>query len=225
MAESTLVKAILGKIKPSKRLLVILTAAFGVSAASGAAAVYVSRDALMARMSEPKTSGLECTAIRTLKLGHNGQRWIRMHIKTDRADGESRMRTALRVVGALAKTEKADLYQVVVLDSAGPENRADVRGAAIGAEVLFAPGPQSVPGMSETFRASYNEGTANSVGAFHGKIVDLSMGDIRTMMAAMDDQSSCIDPSAEATGAVTAEGGAADQEAKPAETAEAPAGH
>ncbi|WP_077959645.1 hypothetical protein [Ensifer adhaerens] len=218
-------KAILGKIRPSKRLLVILAAAFGVSAASGGAAVYVSRDALMARISEPKTSGLECTTIRTLKLGHNGQRWIRMHVKTDRADGKSRMRTALRVVGALAKAEKADLYQVVVLDSAGPESRADVRGAAIGAEVLFAPGPQSVPGMSETFRASYNEGTANSVGAFHGKIVDLSMGDIRTMMAAMDDQSSCIDPSADPAEAATAEGAAVEHEAKPAETAEAPAGH
>lgn len=225
MAESTLVKAILGKIRPSKRLLVILTAAFGVSAASGGAAVYVSRDALMAELSKPKVSGLECTTIRTLKLGHNGQRWIRMHVKTDRADGQARMRTALRVVGALAKAERADLYQVVVLDSAGPENRADVRGAAIGAEVLFAPGPRSVPGMSETFRAFYNDGTANSVGVFHGKTVDLSMDDIRTMMAAMDDHSPCIDPSAAPADGVSAEGGAGEQEAKPAETAEAPAGH
>lgn len=201
-------KAILGKFRPSKRLIVILSVAFGVSAASGGAAVYVSRDALMARLSKPNTSGLECTTIRTLKLGHNGQRWIRMHVKTDRADGQTRMRTALRAVGALAKAEKADLYQVVVLDAAGPEDRAQVRGAAIGAEVLFAPGPQSVPGMSEMFRASYNDGTANSAGVFHGRTVDLSMDDVRGMMAAMDDHSPCIDPSAE-----------------PAETAEAPAGH
>ncbi|HEV7317828.1 MAG TPA: hypothetical protein VGO04_04360 [Ensifer sp.] len=226
-------KAILGKIRPSKRLLVILTAAFGVSAASGGAAVYVSRDALMTRMNEPKASGLECTLIRTLKLSHNGQRWIRMHVKTDRADGQSRMRTALRVVGALAKAEKADLYQVVVLDVAGPEERAQVRGAAIGAEVLFAPGPQSVPGMSEMFRASYNDGTANSVGAFHGKTVDLALDDVRKLMAAMDDHSPCIDPSAEPTAGAAAEAGGGEHaeasggahEAKPAETAEAPAGH
>jgi len=221
----TLVKAILGKFRPSKRLLVILVAAFGVSAASGGAAVYVSRDALMAGLSKPNTSGLECTMLRTLKLSHNGQRWIRMHVKTDRADGETRMRTALRVVGALAKAEGADLYQVVVLDAAGPEDRAQVRGAAIGAEVLFAPGPQSVPGMSETFRASYNAGTANSAGVFHGKTVDLSMDDIRTMMAAMDDHSSCIDPSADPAEAKTADAGGAEHEAKPEETAEAPAGH
>ncbi|OCP05466.1 MULTISPECIES: hypothetical protein [unclassified Ensifer] len=218
-------KAILGKIRPSKRLLVILAAAFGVSAASGGAAVYVSRDALMTRLSEPKASGLECTTIRTLKLGHNGQRWIRMHVKTDRADGQARIRTALRVAGALAKAEKADLYQVIVLDAAGPEERAQVRGAAIGAEVLFAPGPQSVPGMSEMFRASYNDGTANSVGAFHGKTIDLSLDDVRGMMAAMDDHSSCIDPSAAPAEEAAADAGAGEHEAKPAETAEAPAGH
>lgn len=210
-------KAILGKLRPSKRLLVILAAAFGVSAASGAAAVYVGRDALMERISKPATSGLECTLVRTLKLGHSGQRWVRMHIKTDRAGGEARMRTALRVVGALSKAEKADLYQVVVLDAAGPEERALVRGAAIGAQVLFAPGPQSVRGMDEPFRASYNDGTANSAGFFHGSTVDLSAGEIRDMMAGMDDRSPCIDPTA-----VTAEGVVAEPEV---ESAEAPAGH
>ncbi len=216
-------KAILGKLRPSKRLLVILVAAFGVSAASGAAAVYVGRDALMERMSKPATSGLECTLVRTIKRGHHGQRWVRMHIKTDRADGEARMRTALRVVGALSKSEKADLYQVVVLDAAGPELRAEVRGAAIGAQVLFAPGPQSVPGMDEPFRASYNKGTANSAGFFHGSTVDLSVGDIRDMMAGMEDRSPCVDPNAVAeAGEVVTEAAAAEPKA---ESAEAPAGH
>lgn len=223
-------KAILGKFRPSKKLLVILAAAFCVSAASGGAAVYVSRGTLMADLSKPKPSGLECTTVRMLKLGHNGQRWVRMHIKTDRADGEARMRTALRVVGALAKKEQADLYQVVVLDAAGPQERAQVRGAAIGADVLFAPGPRSVPGMSETFRASYNAGMANSVGAFYGKTVDLSTDDIRAMMASMDDHSSCVDPAAEPAEAEVAAAGGADHSAEPAaehaaEPAEAPAGH
>jgi hypothetical protein len=217
------VKAILGNLRPSKRLVVILAAAFGVSAASGAAAVYVGRDALMERISKPATSGLECTLVRTIKLGHHGQRWVRMHIKTDRADGEARMRTALRVVGALSKTENAELYQVVVLDAAGPEERAQVRGAAIGAQVLFAPGPQSVPGMDEPFRASYNDGTANSAGFFHGNTIDLSVGDIRGMMAGMDDRSPCIDPNAVAVEGEAAPDATA-QEHK-VESAEAPAGH
>ncbi|RVI47018.1 hypothetical protein, partial [Sinorhizobium meliloti] len=140
-------KAILSKLRPSKRLVIILSAAFGVSAASGGAAVYVGRDKILTRFAGPSVSGLDCTALRTLKLDHKGQRWIRMHVKTDRASGPDRIRTALRVAGALAKKEEADLYQVVVLDAAGPEDRASVRGAAIGAEVLFAPGPRSVPGM------------------------------------------------------------------------------
>ncbi|WP_026616134.1 hypothetical protein [Ensifer aridi] len=189
-------KAILSKLRPSKRLVVILSAALGVSAASGGAAVYVGRDKFLNRFAEPSASGLECTALRTLKLDHNGQRWIRLHVKTDRAGGPERIRTALRVVGALANKEKADLYQVVVLDAAGPEDRAGVRGAAVGAEVLFAPGPRSVPGMDEPFRASYNEAMANAAGMFRGKLVTLGLDEVRAIMARMDDRSLCIDPAA-----------------------------
>lgn len=78
-------KAILSKLRPSKRLVIILSAAFGVSAASGGAAVYVGRDKILTRFAGPSVSGLDCTALRTLKLDHKGQRWIRMHVKTERA--------------------------------------------------------------------------------------------------------------------------------------------
>nr|WP_255647704.1 hypothetical protein [Ensifer sp. IC4062] len=207
-------------MRPSKRLVVILSAALSVSAASGGAAVYVGRDRLIARLAEPSPSGLECTTIRTLRLDHNGQRWVRMHVKTDRASGPDRIRTALRVVGALSREEKADLYQVVVLDAAGPEERAAVRGAAIGAEVLFAPGPQSVRGMEEPFRASYNEGSANASGMFRGKTVRLELDEVRALMSAMQDRSLCIDPSA------ATESAEADEAAEQTiESAEAPAGH
>ncbi|MDX1002239.1 hypothetical protein GOE20_15120 [Sinorhizobium medicae] len=189
-------KAILSKLRPSKRLVIVLSAAFGVSAASGGAAVYVGRERILTSFAEPSTSGLECTALRTLKLDHKGQRWIRLHVKTDRASGPERIRTALRVAGALAGKEKADLYQVVVLDAAGPEDRAGVRGAAIGAEVLFAPEPRNVSGMDEPFRASYKAGTANAAGMFHGKAVTLQLDDARALMAKMADRSMCIDPGA-----------------------------
>ncbi|OHV75534.1 hypothetical protein [Ensifer sp. LCM 4579] len=189
-------KVILSKLRPSKRLVLVLSAAFAVSAASGAAAVYVGGDRLMARLGQPSPAGLACTTLRIVNLDHHGQRWVRMHVKTDRASGPDRVRTALRVVGALANREKADLYQVVVLDAAGPEERAAVRGAAIGAEVLFAPVPQSVIGMDEPFRVSYNDGKANRLGMFHGNVVDLDLDEVRGMMAKMDDRSLCVDPAA-----------------------------
>ncbi len=198
-------KVILSKLRPSKRLVLILSAAFAVSAASGAAAVYVGGDRLMAGLGQPSPSGLACTTLRTVKLDHHGQRWVRMHVKTDRASGPDRIRTALRVVGALANKEKADLYQVVVLDAAGPEERAAIRGAAIGAEVLFAPGPRSVIGMDEPFRASYNEGKANRLGMFHGKVVDVELDEVRGLMAKMGDRSLCVDPTAEAEGTEVAQ--------------------
>ncbi|WEX77090.1 hypothetical protein PYH37_005460 [Sinorhizobium numidicum] len=213
-------KAILSKLRPSKRLVFILSAALSVSAASGGAAVYVGRDRLIARLAKPAASGLECTTLRTLKLDHKGQRWIRMHVKTDRASGPDRVRTALRVVGALANREKADLYQVVVLDAAGPKDRAAVRGAAIGAEVLFAPGPQSVKGMDEPFRASYNAGSSNAAGLFQGKMVSLKLDEVRVIMAKMDDRSLCLDPSV--ANAEGADGGEGEQTLESVET---PASH
>jgi hypothetical protein len=113
-----------------------------------------------------------------------------------------------------------------VLDAAGPEDRASVRGAAIGAEVLFAPGPQSVKGMDEPFRASYNDGAANPDGMFHGKVVSLGLDEVQTIMAKMDDRSLCIDPTAAEAQAEGAEAPVAPKSSDhPAASAEAHGGH
>ncbi|KQY11383.1 hypothetical protein ASD31_18580 [Rhizobium sp. Root482] len=171
-----------------------------LTGASGAFAVYSGKEALLGGGDRdgPALSGVACTTVETLKMRRNGQRWIRKYVSTEEAGGVNRVRTALRITGQLANAEKADLYQVVVLDHEGPHERARRRGPAIGAEVLFAPDPGKVPGMTTPFVARYKKGDANLAGLFHGREVSLPAEEIRSTLTAMDDKSDCFDPIAAA---------------------------
>ncbi|CAN7223016.1 hypothetical protein LJR235_000765 [Pararhizobium sp. LjRoot235] len=204
-------KSVFKKIRPPRKVMFVIAGALVLSGASGAFAVYSGKDALLGLGKEkaPSLSGLACTTVETLKIRRNGQRWIRKFVSTETAGGVDRVRTALRIAGLLAKEEKADLYQVVVLDQAGPRDRAGRRGPAIGAEVLFAPEPTGMPGMSTPFVARYNDGKANTVGLFYGRDVALSTDDIKSTMTAMDDKSDCFDPVAAAAAAAAGAAGSA----------------
>lgn len=205
-------KSVFKKIRLPRKVMFLIAGVLVLSGASGAFAVYSGKEAFLgaAGPDAPSISGLACTTIETLKMRRNGQRWIRKYVSTESASGVDRVRTGLRIAGLLAKDEKADLYQVVVLDAAGPLDRAERRGAAIGAEVLFAPDPSKLPGMSTPFVARYNESKANTVGLFYGREVALSTDDIKSTLTAMDDKSDCFDPvaaAAAAAGAAGSEGG------------------
>jgi hypothetical protein len=198
------------KIRLPRKVIFLIAGVVVLSGASGAFAVYSGKDALLrvAGRQVSSVSGLSCTTVETVKMRRNGQRWIRKYVSTNSAEGVDRVRTALRITGLIASEEKADLYQVVVLDEAGPLDRARRRGPAIGAEVIFAPDPSKLPGMSAPFVARYNDGKANTVGLFYGRDVVLSADDIQTTLTAMNDKSDCFDPVAEAAGSAGSESGA-----------------
>ncbi|CZT33214.1 hypothetical protein [Rhizobium sp. 9140] len=214
-------KGISLKGRLSKKLLLGCAA---VLVLAGGAGGYVLLSGALAHEEEAKAeasqpSGVACTSADLIKLNRGGQRWLRKYVRTDNVDGIARVRTALRIAGVLAQSEKADLYQVVVLDRAGPEGRANLRGAAIGAEVLFAPDPTKLPDMEQPFIARYADGKANAVGLFYGERKALSPEDIRTTLTAMTDRADCETLVADA-GATGEEHGA------PAEHGEsAPEGH
>ncbi|WP_244490189.1 hypothetical protein [Rhizobium sp. Root483D2] len=217
-------KAVFKTIRLPRKVMFLIAGVLVLSGASGAFAVYSGKEMFlgMAGPAKPSLSGLACTTIETLKMRRNGQRWIRKYVSTDAAAGIDRVRTALRITGLLAKQEQADLYQVVVLDTAGPLDRADRRGAAIGAQVLFAPDPSKLPGMSTPFIARYSDAKANGAGLFYGQDVLLSTDDIKTTLTAMDDKSDCFDPVA---AAAAAEPGAAGSKSGGHGAAPAPTGH
>lgn len=202
-------KSIFKKIRLPRKVMFVLAGVLVLGGASGAYAIYSGKETFLGgeKADEPALSGIACTDVETLKMRRNGQRWIRKYVSTETADGVDRVRTALRIAALLVKAEKADLYQVAILDQAGPTDRADRRGPAIGAEVLFAPDPTKVPGMTTPFVARYNSAKANQAGMFFGREIELSTDEIKTTLTAMDDKSECFDPIAAAAAEAVAAGG------------------
>ncbi len=204
----------------SRKLLIILAGVTVLTGASGAAAIFVGRDVLLGPPAD-QVSGVACTTVSTVRLDRGGQQWLRKYVRSDAKEGDVRIKTALRVAGAMSNSEEADLYQVVLLDNAGPVYRADMRGRAIGAEVLFARDPSAIPGMKAPFVARYTDGTPAENGEFYGERKELSLDEIKTIVTAMQEREDCVDPNAVAE---AGEGGGGHGEAKKEEGGhEAPA--
>ena len=186
-------KLILKKIRLPRKVMFAVAGVLLLSGASGAYALFM-KGGSVEEKAAPSVSGLACTTVETLKMRRNGQRWIRKYITVEKGSGEERVRTALRVAGLLVHAEKADLYQVAVLDTAGPKERADWRGPAIGAQVLFAPDPKIVPGMSNLFSARYSDAEANVAGLYYGQDVALSQDQIKDTLTSILEKTECADP-------------------------------
>jgi hypothetical protein len=237
------VKIGLPKIRFSKKLAIISTGMLALLGGTGAAALYVGKDQLLGPV-EASTIGGACQTVQTMVLKTPARRlWLRKFVRMDAGDADNRIRTALRVAGLLVKSNDVDLVQVSVLDDKGPETRANMRGRAIGAEVIIALQPRYLPDMKEPFTVRYYDGPPNDEGRFYGKRVDVTVDDIKKMMASMKsapDKEDCTDiPKPEAAASAEGEGHAAKpaggvhaaepaeggHEAAPAEGAAAEGGH
>lgn len=177
-----------------RKLTLILTGAILLSGTSVSLAVYLKPEFVFPNAEAASVSGVACTVVRTMKVKRNGLRWIRQHIKVATTDAASRIATGLRVVGLLSKKEEADLYQIVVMDAAAPEERAAVRGGVKGVDVLFAPDPMKFDGFGTSFQVSYREGSANTAGVYNGQLRSLSMEQIKTVMMSISEPLPCVDP-------------------------------
>lgn len=177
--------------------------------ATGACALYMGREGLLGG-SEPKVSALACTTVKTFKIRNKDRFWIRKFIKTDPAEGLARVATALRVAEAVYEAEKPDLVQVVVLDQRGPEQRANMRGRAIGADVVYVPHPEKNPDLAGTpvYSAKYVDGAANEAGQFYGEKIQLPPEHIESLVALLPDHEDCVDPAGEDKKAGDAKSGA-----------------
>jgi hypothetical protein len=231
------VKALLRIFRPSRKLVLIIGGIALLGGVSGGAALYIGKDTLLGPPAET-VNGAACTDVNLVTIKKQKRVWIRKYIKTEPTDGMTRVKTALRVAKAVYEAQKPDLVQVVVLDANGPTLRSDIRGRAIGADVVYIPHPdpivESVDG-NKVFTARYYDGTAAANGLFFGERIDLPEDEITTLNASFKDVSDCIDPIAVAAteggegkpaakgekpvegghGAAPAEGEAAPAEAKP----------
>lgn len=197
------------RIRFTRKVVIISLGMLALLGGSGAAALYVGADKLMGERQVSATGG-ECSTVQTMVLKTPAKRlWMRKYITIENSDGPTRIRTALRIAGMLAKTNAVDLVQVNVLDAHGPEKRAEMRGRAIGAEVVIALAPKYLPDMKQPFTASYYEGFASPEGRFYGEHVALDIPAIQKLMVAMKSSvelEPCIEPERPEEAGAAAEG-------------------
>jgi hypothetical protein len=184
---------------------------------SGALAVYFGKDRLFG-LQLAASNGLACTDVNLVSIRKQNQFWIRKYIRTDQTDGLTRVRTALRVAQAVYEEQKPDLVQVVVLDKNGPTLRSDIRGRALGADVVYIPHPAKVADgtVEAPVTARYFSGAASNQGLFYGEQIDMTPSDIHAAIAALKDHSDCDNALAAENGA----GNAKKDKLKAAENAE-----
>lgn len=191
-------KALLRIFRPSRKLAIIIGGVALLAGVSGGAALYVGKDRLIGVSGSGY--GLECSDVNLVTIKKQDHVWVRKYIKTEPTDGMTRVRTALRVAQAVYAAQKPDLVQVVVLDENGPTLRADIRGRAIGADVVFIPHPdKTVPGLDDKpYTARYYDGKASENGLFFGERIDLPADEIAMISAGFKDPEDCVDPVASA---------------------------
>ncbi|WP_028748794.1 hypothetical protein [Rhizobium mesoamericanum] len=188
-------KALLRIFRPSRKLVFIIAGVALLGGVSGGAALLIGKDKILG-LSAETMNGLSCTDVNLVTIKKQNRVWIRKYIKTEPTDGMTRVRTALRVAKAIYDAQKPDLVQVVVLDANGPTLRSDIRGRAIGADVVYIPHPDPVLESTDakTYTARYYDGAAAANGLFFGERVDLPQDEITALSASFKEYSDCIDP-------------------------------
>jgi hypothetical protein len=210
------------KIHLSRKLVLIFGGVLVLCGGTGAAAVFIGADTLLGP-SYAELNGLECTEVKTVEIHKKDRYWVRKYITTNEpGDGLTRVKTALRVARSVQTHEKADLVQVVVLDAKGPKDRAEMRGRAVGADVIFIPDPSRVPeeATAQVFTARYVDKAANDSGQYYGERIDMIAHDIDALVAKLNDETDCLKPEI-----VAPEGAGGHGAAPAAGHGEAPAGH
>ncbi|WP_429931016.1 hypothetical protein [Agrobacterium vitis] len=179
----------------SRKLLLIVGGVAVLCGATGSAAVYIGRDALLGP-SYSEVNGLTCMELQSATIKRKDRLWVRKYVTTDATDGVTRIKTALRIAKSVAETEKPDLVQVVVLDQKGPKDRSDIRGRAIGADVIYIANPAHMAetAQMQSLTARYVDKPANGNGDFYGERVEMPQADASAMMAKLTDAAPCEKP-------------------------------
>ncbi len=193
------VKAVFGRMRFSRKLVMIGGGILLLAGATGSAAVFIGSERLLGP-SYASANGLSCDAVQTVNIRKNGSLWVRKFIRTDGGDGTERLKTALRVAKAVYDKQKPDLVQVSVLDKNGPQLRSEMRGRAIAAQVVFIADPAKMPEGADAqhYSAFYYDGAANGSGQFYGLRIDLPLEDSEAMAASLTDATDCATPASDA---------------------------
>ncbi|OCW59438.1 hypothetical protein [Hoeflea olei] len=162
------------------RKLALLSGGFLlVLGASGTAALMFAPASLLP--GEEAATGGHCKTLYQSEFRRGEEKRLIAVIATDDREPRSRVRTGMRIARHLAETLHPDLVIVQVADDHGPTLRADLRGEAIGAEIVHAPNPGKTMATSKPWEARYVDAQPTETGFYFGTRIDMRLADLETV--------------------------------------------
>jgi hypothetical protein len=182
-------------VKLPKKAVIIVSGVVVLTGASGATAFFIGKDKILGPSAE-ELGGVECTdVIRVADMRKDRAPWLRKYVRVPPGtDGLTRVKTALRVAKKVQENLPADLIEIAVIDQTGPDKRAQMRGRAIGAEVILVRDAAKVPGISEPYTVQYYQGAASGTGMFYGEEASMTSAEAEELLSKMTELTDCAPP-------------------------------
>ncbi len=211
MAEA---KRKLSQVFRMSRKLALLSGAFlFVLGASGTAALVFAPATIMPGYKED--TGGHCKTVYQSEFRRGKEKRLIAVISGDDREPRERVKTGLRLARHLSDTLHSDLTIVQVADNRGPMTRAGLRGAAIGAEIAYAPNPTRTLAVSQPWEVRYVNTVPTSTGYYFGERIDMPQSDIESLAHEIELIAGCDGDLVEEEAQTVAAGGH-DEPAKPA---------
>lgn len=102
-------------------------------------------------------------------------------IASDDTAPSARLRTGMRIAQHLTQTGDPDLVIVQVTDHHGPTVRTQLRGPAIGAEIVHAPNPHRTAATSMPWEARYVDADPTAGGLYFGPRVGMRLTELQAL--------------------------------------------
>ena len=162
------------------RKLALLSGGFlFVLGASGTAALVFAPANIIPGYEE-ETSG-HCKTVYQSEFRRGKEKRLIAVISGDDLEPRERVKTGLRLARYLSETVNPDLVIVQVADHRGPTTRAELRGYAIGAEIVYAPVPTRTLAVSQPWEVRYVNTLPSSTGYYFGDRVNMPQSEIEAV--------------------------------------------
>lgn len=159
----------------TKKMIIILISAFSATAATGAAAVVFAGPMLLGK----ELSGLACEVAYETDFELMKENRVVSFIRADAMPPKSRVLLLMKYTKYLVEQyPDSQLVTVSVLDTEGPTERPQFRGANIGAQVVYAPDPLLTQATKQDWEVRYINADYAYSGKFIGDRYELSPEEI-----------------------------------------------
>tara|TARA_R110002020_G_scaffold192228_7_gene392380 strand:+ start:20733 stop:21371 length:639 start_codon:yes stop_codon:yes gene_type:complete len=165
--------------KISRKLAVLSGGFLLVLGASGTAALMFAPTNLIPGFSG--NAGGHCKTLYQSEFTRDQENRLIAVISTDDLEPLARVRTGVRIARHLAETLHPDLVIVQVADHRGPTTRVELRGQALGAEIVYAPFPAKTKATTKPWEARYIDALPTQAGYYFGSRVDMRLTELETV--------------------------------------------